>query len=98
MLTLTTEAAARIRGLVERPNHPNGSGLRITDDTSGRLVLSLAAEPAKDEQVVDTAGAHVFLDQAAAQALDEQTLHARTDAQGRVQFAVGPQRTGSGPE
>ena len=97
MLTLTTEAAARIRGLVEHPDNPNGGGLRITDDTSGRLVLSLAAEPANEEQVIDTGGAHVFLDQAAAQALDEQILHATTDARGRVRFSVALQTTGSAP-
>jgi Fe-S cluster assembly iron-binding protein IscA len=97
MLTLTSEAAARIRGLVEHPDNPNRSGLRITDDTSGRFVLSLAAEPANEEQVIDTGGAHVFLDPTAAKALDEQTLHATTDAQGRVRFSVAPRTTASEP-
>jgi Fe-S cluster assembly iron-binding protein IscA len=67
MLTLTTEAAAEIRNIVDQPDAPEGGGLRIANDpTAGSLTLSLAAVPGEDDRVVDESGARVFLDPQAA--------------------------------
>jgi iron-sulfur cluster assembly protein len=91
MLTLTATAATTIRELVQRSEVPEG-GLRIADDPTGAsLTISLAAVPAEDDQVLDAAGAKLFLDPKAAQVLDDKTLDAGADAEGRVQFGVAQQ-------
>ncbi len=92
MLTMTTEAAAEIRSIVDQPDAPEGGGLRIANDAgSGSLTLSLAAVPGEDDKVLDDAGARVFLDQQAAAILDDKTLDVTSDRDGRTQFAIAPQ-------
>jgi Fe-S cluster assembly iron-binding protein IscA len=92
MLTLTTEAAAEIRNIVDQPEVPEGGGLRIANDADARsLTLSLAAVPAEDDKVLDESGARVFLDPHAAVILDDKTLDVAADRDGRMQFAISPQ-------
>jgi len=87
MLTLTDNAVHVIRDLTTRPEVPAGTGLRIaTDPSAGALTLALAAQPAGDDQVVDEAGARIFLDPEAAQLLDDKALDAAVDPEGAVQF------------
>lgn len=91
MLTVTTEAATEIRNLIDQPEVPEGAGARIaTDATAGALTLGLAAIPAEDDQVLDSAGARLFLEPQAAQLLDDKTLDVGPTADGQVQFAVLP--------
>lgn len=91
MLTLTSEAATEIRRLTDQADRPDTTGLRIAGDASGSLKLSLAAVPAEDDAVVDASGARIFLDPQAANVLDDKTLDATTDTEGRVQFAIAEQ-------
>ena len=92
MLTLTTAAAAEIRSIVERPEVPDGGGLRIANDpAAGSLTLSLAAMPAEDDKVLDDSGARVFLDPQAAAILDDKTLDVTADGDQGAQFAIAPQ-------
>ena len=92
MLTLTNEAVAEIRNIVDQPDLPAGGGLRIANDpTAGSLTLSLAAVPAEDDKVLDESGARVFLDPQAAVILDDKTLDVTPDPQGRTQFSIAPQ-------
>jgi Fe-S cluster assembly iron-binding protein IscA len=92
MLAVTENAATVIRDLTGQEGVPDGAGLRIaTDESAGAFRLSLAPEPQEGDQVVDAAGARLFLDQEAAQILDDKALDAAVDAQGGVQFAVGEQ-------
>ena len=92
MLTLTTQAAAEIRNLIEQPEVPEGGGLRIANDaTAGSLTLSLAALPAEDDEVLDTSGARLFLDPQAAVLLDDKTLDVVPDPEGSVQFTIAEQ-------
>lgn len=87
MLTLTENAVMVIRDLTTQEEVPDGAGLRIATDPSGSsLTLALAAEPAQGDQVVDEAGARLFLDPDAAQFLDDKALDAAIDPQGAVQF------------
>lgn len=89
MLTLTPNAANAIRALVDASELPEAGGLRISDDPSGTaLTLALTAVPAEDDRVIDDAGAHVFLAPHAASLLDDKTLDAGTDAEGRLQFGI----------
>jgi iron-sulfur cluster assembly protein len=48
----------------------------------------VAAQPARDDQVLDEAGARIFLDPEAAQLLDDKALDAAVDQQGAVQFGI----------
>lgn len=92
MLTLTENAVSVIRNLTDQQEVPDGAGLRIaTDPQAGALTLSLAEAPLDGDEVLDTAGARLFLDAEAAILLDDKALDAAVDTDGRVQFAVGEQ-------
>lgn len=87
-LSLTENAATEIRNIVANPEVPDSGGVRITSAPTGGLTLSLAAEPAAGDTVVDESGARVFLEPTAAQLLDTMTLDANVDPHGQLQFAV----------
>jgi iron-sulfur cluster assembly protein len=92
VLTLTENAAAGIRNIVDQPEAPMGCGLRIANDPgAGALTLSVAATPAEEDQVLDEAGARVFLEREAAVLLDGMLLDADIDRAGNVRFAVADQ-------
>lgn len=92
MLTLTDNATTEIRKLIDQPEVPDGGGLRIANDPStGGLTVSLAAEPAVGDAVVDDDGARVFLESQAAQLLDDKALDAGVGSDGQLQFALAPQ-------
>jgi Fe-S cluster assembly iron-binding protein IscA len=89
VLTLTDSATSQIRNIIDQPEVPEGCGLRIANDPSaGGLTLTIAAAPADGDQVLDAAGARVFLDSQAAAVLDDKSLDAAVDTDGQVQFAV----------
>lgn len=92
MLTVTDNAATAIRDITSQETVPPGSGLRIAaEDDGNALVLSLAAQPFEGDQIVDSAGARLFLDPQAAALLDDKELDVTVDPSGEVQFAVGDQ-------
>jgi iron-sulfur cluster assembly protein len=92
MLTVTDNAVAAIRSLTSQPDVPDGAGLRIaTDASAGALQLSVATAPQEGDQIVDNAGARLFLDNDAAMLLDDKSLDATVDDQGTVQFALAEQ-------
>jgi Fe-S cluster assembly iron-binding protein IscA len=94
MLTVTDNAVAAIRSLTGQPEVPDGAGLRIAADPSaGALQLTVAPEPQQGDQVVDSAGARLFLDNDAALLLDDKALDATMDDQGAVQFALAEQQS-----
>ena len=85
MLVLTDQAVEAIRGICEESElGPNG-GLRISGSGSGNgdseLEFELAPEAREGDQVVREGGAVVYLDEAAATALDDMRLdvHAHGD-------------------
>jgi Fe-S cluster assembly iron-binding protein IscA len=97
MLVLTEAAAEVVKSVTDTPTAPDGTGLRITQSadepgTAGALQLAAAAEPGLGDQVVETAGARVFLDPQAATYLDDKVLDAEVDTQGKVRFTLGVQR------
>lgn len=51
----------------------------------------MTPDPEPDDRVVEVAGTRLFLDEAAAAALDEKVLDAGVDDEGSVSFAVLPQ-------
>jgi Fe-S cluster assembly iron-binding protein IscA len=92
MLTVTDNAATAIRDITSQDAVPPGAGLRIAAEDGGdALVLSLVAQPFEGDQIVDSAGARLFLDRQAAALLDDKELDVTVDPSGEVQFAVGDQ-------
>lgn len=90
MLTVTDRAAAAIRAVTHQPQTPAGAGVRITaeGDYADRLVLQVASMPGTDDAVIESAGALLFLDPAAAEALNDKELDAHSDAEGALRFTV----------
>lgn len=96
MLVLTEAAAEVVKSVIDTPQAPDGTGLRITRSapepgSAGELELSAAAEPGGDDQIVETSGARVFLDPPAAAYLEDKVLDAQVDAEGKVRFTLGVQ-------
>ena len=96
MLVLTEAAAEVVKSVTDAPQSPDGSGLRITRPAPepggpSELQLAAAAEPGGTDQVVETAGARVFLDPPAAAYLEDKVLDAEVDTEGRVRFTLGVQ-------
>jgi Fe-S cluster assembly iron-binding protein IscA len=79
VLILTTKAKAAIRNLAERPQIPQGAGLRIAPapDQENVLELTLDANPRPGDDVLNKGGVWLFLDPRAAEALTEQVLDIR---------------------
>lgn len=95
MLMLTPSAIDAVRDITTATNAPEDAGLRIssadgTSDGSG-LELSITAAPAAEDKVLADSGIRIFLDQQAAEFLDDKVLHAELDASGKTAFAIGPQ-------
>ena len=96
MLVLT-EAAAE--ALTSTSQAPQGSGLRIASSTPqpggpGALQLSAAPGPGENDQVIDAAGAHVYLEPQAAAYLEDKVLDAQVDTDGNPHFSLGMQDPG----
>jgi iron-sulfur cluster assembly protein len=94
MLTITDTAAEAIKGIVASREVPEGAGLRIStrpeSPAEGAFEVSVAPVPAEEDQVVEEAGAQVFLEPHAAEALDDKVLDAEIEGS-EVRFAVGEQ-------
>ncbi|MFI6318096.1 Fe-S cluster assembly protein HesB [Nonomuraea sp. NPDC050556] len=90
MLTLTPNAVQAIRDLTASTPEPENTGVRIAsqENGSGSLVLSLTTQPEPTDEVIEAQGARVYLDAAAAGALDDKALDAGTDDRGGVAFVV----------
>jgi Fe-S cluster assembly iron-binding protein IscA len=96
MLVLTEAAAEAVKALTVTPQAPEGSGLRIASSTpepggTGELRVSAAAGPGENDQVINAAGAHVYLEPQAAAYLDDKVLDAQFDAEGQTHFSIGLQ-------
>jgi iron-sulfur cluster assembly protein len=94
MLTLTDNASSVVKTLAERSlgdGAPEG-GLRIaTGSSTDSFDVSLAPSPVASDQVVQSHGANVFVDESAQTALDDKVLDAQIDDQGGVRFALAQQ-------
>jgi iron-sulfur cluster assembly protein len=93
MLTLTDSAVTAIRTLTSQPELPVDTGLRIMaqDEGAPSFQVTLAETPVAGDQVIEEAGARVFLEANAAAALDDKALDAQVDDEGTVAFTVAQQ-------
>ncbi len=93
MLTLTENATTVIKSITGADAAPSDAGVRISqqDPAGAELALNTAESPEPGDAVVEDRGARVFLDEGAAQSLDDKVLDAAVDQQGGVEFTVIPQ-------
>ncbi len=102
MLALTENAVAVIKNLTEQPAVPDGAGLRIASGTmpadnnavpedARALTLAVESTPQEGDQVLDAGGARLFLENGAAEYLDDKALDAGVDESGNVNFQVAQQ-------
>lgn len=100
-LVLTDNASNVIRSLSDRTEVAEEAGLRIAGPEStsvgaeggtvNDLAVALVMTPRHEDQVVEQAGARVFLDPTAADLLDDKVLDATVDDDGKVRFLMSAQ-------
>lgn len=93
MLAVTDAAADAIAALTEQSGLQEEGGVRFSmhteTDSSAALALSLEPAPVDGDQVVTArTGAHVFLEEVAADFLSDKVLDVQPDAEGQLNFAV----------
>ena len=101
MLTLAPSAVEAVDALLQTADVPDEAGLRIAlaaDSPEIALSIQVAPAPADQDQVIEEAGARVFVESAGAEFLADAQLEA--EAQGdQIAFGVLPRtnRNGNGP-
>lgn len=96
MLLLTETAAEVVKSVTSTPQAEDG-GLRIAasaeaPENPGELQLSAEPQPSDNDQVIEAAGARVFLEPNAATYLQDKVLDAKVDEEGNAQFSLAVQR------
>ena len=99
MLVMTVAAAEVVKSVTSTPQTPDETGLRIVSSASepedpGALQVTAATGPGENDQVIEAAGARVFLEPQAAAYLDDKVLDAQIDEQGNAHFTLGTQDAG----
>jgi Fe-S cluster assembly iron-binding protein IscA len=95
VLTLTTDATDAIERILTAPGVPDGAGLRIAPaaatDTAvpaSYLQIAVTVEPDLGDQVIEEAGARVFVEDTVAPYLEDKLLDAEVVDE-QVQFTLG---------
>ena len=93
MLTLTENASTIVKTITDQTTESKDAGLRFSQEgaDASALAITTADAPEPGDQVVEDAGARVFLEQNAAGVLDDKVLDAQVDDTGSVQFSIAPQ-------
>lgn len=96
MLTLTENASTVVKSIVDQSSEDGEAGLRISQDApdSPALHVMPTEAPQPGDQVLEDAGARVFLEETAAVTLEDKVLDAQVDDNGGVQFTIAQQQTG----
>jgi iron-sulfur cluster assembly protein len=99
MLVLTEAAAEAVKSVTSSPQVPDGTGLRIAPSapdsgSPAEFQLTAALAPGEGDQVIEAAGARVFLEPQAAAYLEDKVLDAQVDEQGEARFSLGVQEPG----
>ncbi len=99
MLVLTEAAADVVKSVTATPQAPDGAGIRIASSTpepqnAGALEVTAEPGPGENDQVIEAAGARVFLEPHAAAYLEDKVLDVQFDEQGEAHFSLGVQDPG----
>lgn len=91
MLTLTETATSAVKAIIDQT--PDAEGLRIGSgpEENPGFAVSVVSSPEPGDSTVESAGARVFLEPAAAAVLDDKCLDAQIGDTGTVTFALVPQ-------
>ncbi len=96
MLTLTPEATKAIERILTAPGVAEGAGMRIipADPSEGQVTSELQVEvadrPTEGDEVIEDAGARVFVEDSLCGYLADKVLDAET-AEDRVRFSLAGQ-------
>ncbi|QJU55779.1 Fe-S cluster assembly protein HesB [Herbiconiux sp. KACC 21604] len=96
MLTLTENAGTVVKTLADRTvvslgENPGASeaGLRISSAaTNDSFDVAVAPRPEPTDQIVESAGARVYLEESVAPVLEDTVLDAQVDDAGSVHFSL----------
>ncbi|MEV8218818.1 Fe-S cluster assembly protein HesB [Microbacterium sp. NPDC077391] len=94
MLTLTENANTIAATIVAQQSTTPDAGLRIHSsgtETEPRFAVTVASTPEPGDSIIGDEDIRVFLEKAAAEALDDKVLDASVDEQGAVSFSLMPQ-------
>lgn len=94
MLTLTENANTIAATIVAQQSTAPDAGLRIHSSGTAeepRFAVTVAPMPEPGDAIVGDEELHVFLEEAAAEALSDKVLDAAVDEQGAVSFTLLPQ-------
>jgi iron-sulfur cluster assembly protein len=99
MLVLTQAAAEVVKSVTSAPQLSQTAGLRISSsvaepEEAGALKVEAVPAPDADDQVLEAAGAFVFVAPQAAGFLDDKVLDAQVDPAGNARFSLAVQRSG----
>jgi len=99
MLALTEATAKVVKSVMSAPQAPQAAGLRISSlvpapGSASELQVGAASGPGENDQVLEAAGARVFVEPQAAGFLDDKVLHVQADGQGNPRFSLGVQKPG----
>ncbi|MCR2799494.1 iron-sulfur cluster biosynthesis family protein [Microbacterium sp. NPDC058021] len=90
MLTLTENATSAVKTLTSQiPTEEGGLRIRGADQAEAGFELALVSSPEPEDAVIETDGARVFVEQAAALPLDDRVLDAQIGDDGSLSFALG---------
>jgi len=97
MLTITPTAAEAIRAILDSTDVPEDGGIRISiaQQNGAQATLELAVSPAplEGDEVLEADGAHVFLDELAAMALEDKALDAQIEGD-EISFEIEEREDG----
>jgi Fe-S cluster assembly iron-binding protein IscA len=91
VLTLTHSAVRVIQALTDRYGITSEAGVRLSIDESGTLVANFVHWPDDADQVIEVAGARLFVDADVAGAVEDKFLDATTRHDGEILFALNDQ-------
>jgi len=94
MLTLTENANTIAATIVAQQSTTPDAGLRIHSSGTAaepRFAVTVAPTPEPGDAIIGDDDIRVFLEKAAAEALDDKVLDATVDEQGSVSFSLLPQ-------
>ncbi|GAB3618719.1 hypothetical protein GCM10027416_32760 [Okibacterium endophyticum] len=95
MLTLTENASTIVKTIATQTTGTEDGGLRISssqDPDAGDFAVAVAGAPESGDEIVESSGARVFLEENAAVQLSDKVLDAEVNAEGAVRFAIGAQQ------
>lgn len=90
MLALTADASQAIEGIVQQSETATGIRIAPSDANGGggQLQMTVADAPAATDEVIESEGAQVFVEESASPFLDDKVLDANITDDRSIQFEI----------